>query len=215
MNKSEVLTLASKNLSNNFKGQKEEIMSTLAATANKFRADIANTGTSAVNIAIIPGHYRVDGIGMLGGTEPFIHYHDLTELKKAGIIVQAVLDDGDQTVTGGGTVTCTPSDPAFSIRSFLEYIKFNPMLVQQMSIRSPKGDVGVYANNLKLSKTNPFNRTEEIPISLERFFSVEQYQDTRIDFSMIETGLAISQDLMMILTIPANSSLGIDLYFAN
>jgi len=211
--KTNVLRLAESNLSNNFKG-KGESMEAIVATANSFSADITNTATVPVNIALIPGHYPVVGIGLDGSDKPIPHYHNLAELQKAGITVQAILDDGEQAVTGGN-ITCNASDPAFSIRSFLEYIKTFDMVVSQVSLRSPLGNVAVYDNKLKLSRSNPFFRTEEIPVKTNQFFSVNQYQDFRIDISMLGTGLKLTKDLVVILTIPPKSTVGVDFYFAN
>lgn len=213
MEKSKVLELAEKNLSNNFKGKGEKKMDTLLATANSFGVNITNGGTNPVNIALIPGHYPILGLDTSGAT-PLVHYHELVELTKAGIAVGAILDDGDQPITGG-TLTCLPIDPAFTIRSFMEYIKSYDMIVSRLDIRSDTGNVAVYQNKLKISKTNPFNRTEEVPIKTGQFFSINQYQDNRIEINMLGTGLTISKDLMMILTIPANATVGVDLYFAN
>jgi hypothetical protein len=207
--KREILKSAQKNLSNNFKGK---TMDTVTATANSFSADITNGSSQPVNIALIPGHYPT--LGMTTGTPDIPHYHNLAELAKAGIAVNAILDDGDQSVSGG-TLTCAPADPAYSIRSFLEYIKSFEMLVSQISLRSPAGNVNVYNNKLKFSKSNPFNRTEEIPVKTNQFFDVRQYQDFRIDISMLGTGLKLTKDLVAILTIPANSTVGVDFYFAN
>lgn len=211
------LTLAEKKLSNNFNGKGERSMNTQVATANSFSVDITNSGNVPVNIALVPGHYPVIGIDPLSATPgtPNLHYHSLVELQKAGITVQAVMDDGDQTVSGGGTLTCNPSDPAYSVRSFLEYIKTFEMAVTSMSLRSPTGSVQAYDNKLKLSRSNPFFRTEEIPVKTNQFFSVNQYQDSRIDISMLGTGLSLTKDLVMILTIPPTSTVGVDFYFGN
>ena len=213
--KNRYVALANQNFSNNFTG-KGESMDTIVATANSFSADITNTGTVPVNIALIPGHYPTLGITNTG-TDPVVstvNFTNLSELQNAGITVQAIMDDGTQPVTGG-TIVCNASDPAFTIRSFLEYIKTFDMVVSQVSLRSPAGNVAVYDNKLKLSRSNPFFRTEEIPVKTNQFFSVNQYQDFRIDISMMGTGLKLTKDLVMILTIPPNSTVGVDFYFAN
>ena len=204
--------LAERNLSNNFNGKERE-MNVLSATANAFGVNIVNSGTTPVNIALIPGHYPV--LGMTSGTTPSLHYHNLFELNNVGHMVQAVLDDGDQTVTGGGVVTCSSTDPTYTVRSFLEYIKTFNMALAQIDLRSPTGNVQVYDNKIKFTRTNPFFRAEEVPVRTSRFFSPNQYQDNRIEISMIGTEAVLAKDLLVVLTIPPNSTVGVDMYFTN
>lgn len=213
MNK--IVALAEKNLSNNFLGKGESSMNTVVATANSFSVDISNNGTVPINIALVPGHYPVTGVSVDSLSVPSLHYHNISELSKAGIAVQAVMDDGDQVIAGAGTITCNPLDPTYTVRSFLEYIKTFSMVVSQISLRSPLGTPVVFNNTLKLSRSNPFFRTEEIPVKTGQFFNVMQVQDNRIDISMLGTGLELTKDLVMILTIPAKSTIGVDLMFAN
>lgn len=207
------LDLAEKNLSNNFTGKGEKKMSTIAATANMFKVDIANTGTTAVNVAIIPGHYPT--LQVLGVDPAVLVSNSVSELVNAGQNVQAVLSSEPTTLTGGGTLTCSASDPAYTIESFLNYIKTNPMAVGQMRIRANTGNVSVFNNKFKFQKTNPFNQPEQIPINISKFFSTMQYQDGMIDIPMAETGLILDDSLLMIVTIPGNTSMGIDFTFLN
>ena len=201
--------LAERNLSNNFNG-KGSSMNVLTATANNFGVNISNTGSSPVNIALIPGHYRT--LGMLGGVP---HWHDLTEINKAGVAVQAIMDDGSQDLAGGNTITCNPTDPTYSIRSFLEYINTFDMSLARIDLRNPGGNVEVFTNKIKFSRSNPFFRTEEIPVRTNQFFRTDQYQDNRIEISMAGTDAVLTKDLVVIVTIPPNTILGVDFYFFN
>jgi len=199
--------LANRNLTNNFTGG-ESMTNVISATADKFSLNITNNSGTPVNVAVIPGHYPTAVADSSGN----IKYSSVAELNKDGIPVQFVAADGD-TTNGGITLTCSPVRPEKTISAFLNYIKTNPKGVAQISLRSPSGNVSVYQNTIQLQKTNPFNQPERIPISTDQFFSPTQYQDTRIDIDMLAASLNLDDTLLMFLTVPANSTVGIDFIF--
>ncbi len=207
--KKRILNNANKVLTNNFTGKMSIIQNVGIATQNKFRGNIQNThATSAATVALLPGHYPTAGVS---GTT--IHYHDKSELTKAGIVVDAIWDDATVSFASDtGNIVMSPADPTFTIRSFRKYIELNPMIVTSMTIHA--NDVDAYGGNLKLKKTNPFNVPAEIPVELDKFFSTEQYQDNKIDIDFSGDEVEISDDVLMLLVVPAACTVGVTMRFA-
>jgi hypothetical protein len=222
MKKSEILNKISL-LTNNFTGGKN--MGASNATQNKFKANINNTSsTHACTVALLPGHY--DTIGVISTvtqatTEPYavsaitnkIHYHDTSELTCAGVVCNTVLDDVDATEVSyqGGYIIMTPFDSAYTINSFRRYVMHNPMILKSMTLHS--ASTSAYEGNLKIQKTNPFNRPAEIPIELDKFFDTKQFQDGKIDIDFSEDNLEIADDVLMLLVVPASVSVGVTFRF--
>lgn len=220
-----ILKRSQLNLTNNFK--KDNTMNTVqGATQNKFRANIQNSSsTHAATIALLPGHY--DTLGIINGeieqsaTEPYavtkitstVHYHSTTELTCAGVVAHTVLDDVSATEVSyqGGYIIMTAADSAYTINNFRRYIERNPMILKSMTIHS--STTTAFEGNLKIQKTNPFNRPAEIPIELDKFFSTMQMQDGKIDIDFSKDNLEISDDVLMLLVVPASTTLGVTFRF--
>lgn len=220
----DILKRSKLNLTNNF--NTVNTMETVqGATQNKFRANIQNSSsTHSATVALLPGHY--DTLGIINtitqaATEPYavsavtsaIHYHSTTELACAGVTANTVLDDVSATEVSyqGGYVIMTAADSAYTINSFRRYIERNPMILKSMTIHS--STTTAFEGNLKIQKTNPFNRPAEIPIELDKFFSVNQMQDGKIDVDFSKDNLELSDDVLMLLVVPASTTLGVTFRF--
>lgn len=212
-------------LTNNFNGQNNTIMSIQNATQNKFKANIKNSATNkSATIALLPGHY--DTIGVVttlsqADATPFavsnivstVHYHNLTELTCAGVVAHTVLDDVEATEVayGNGYIIMTAADSAYTINSFRRYIERNPMILKSMTLHS--STTTAYEGNLKIQKTNPFNRPTEIAVELDKFFLTDQFQDGKIDIPMEADNLELSDDVLMLLIVPAGVTVGVTFRF--
>jgi hypothetical protein len=201
-----ILKRSNKILTNNFLGNMGNLVGN--ATQNKFRGNISNTHkTNAATVALLPGHYPI--IGISGST---IHHHNKSELEKAGHQVTTIFDDASVPHSDDqGNVVMSPADPRFTIRSFVEYIRNNAMIIQSMTIHADNPEA--YGGNLKIQKTNPFNRPAEIPVELDKFFNTSQYQDKKIDIDFTGDELEISDDVLVTLVVPKDSNVGVTMRF--
>jgi hypothetical protein len=199
-------------LTNNFLGEMSTTQNVGIAIQNKYRANIKNNAAQAVIIALFAGHYPVIGLdktvnaaGAL--TDVSLHYHDTGELTKGGTFVNAILDDATVPAPGDTTIVMSAADPTFTIRAFREYIRLNPMYLTSMTIHAD--NVDAYGGNLKLQKTNPFNRPSEIPVELDKFFEVSQFQDGKINIDFTGSEVEFSDDVLVLFVVPANSNVGV------
>lgn len=211
--KQNFLKRVNKHLTNNFMSTVQNVG---VAVENKFRANITNQNTSSATIALFPGHYPVLGLTTTTAsgaiTSVKLHYHDTDELKAAGIAVSTVLDDATVPGPNDQPIAMSAADPIYTIRAFREYIKLNPMILTSMTIHANNKDA--YGGSLRLQKTNPFNRPSEIPVELDKFFEVSQFQDGKINISFSGSEIEISDDLLMLFVVPGSSAVGVTFRFS-
>jgi len=212
------LSLAEKNLTNNFIGGKKMAATGNLADAfqNKFSLKITTTATTPRVIAILPSYFKTLGIGMEGSPAvPVPHYHNKQAFVDAGIYVDAIVDDATWVFDGDtGNISVSATEPTKRIRDFLEHIKSFTYTVNRMTIHSP--NIDAYNRSLKFQQPNPFNDAQRIPLDLNQFFSVEQYQDSKIDLdfsNVVGGGWQLTPDLLLLMTVPANANVTIDFFF--
>ena len=205
--------LARRNLSNNFIGEKNmsATANLAAAISNKFGVTITNEANVPITVAILPAHYRT--LGIASGVQ---HYHNITEMNGAGALVNAVIDEGTWTMTGAndttiGTIRVNSTTPTRTVGNFLEYIKHYPQMLAKLLISSKNTDA--FTNSIDVSYVNPFNSAERRPIDMNQYFSLAQYQDTRIDLSFDGVDFPFTPDLLMTIVIPANTTVTLDMFF--
>jgi hypothetical protein len=212
--KAKFLKRVNNTLTNNFMGSTTQNIG--IAVQNNYRANINNLNTQAITVALLPGHYPTIGIDKTPAsgalTDVKLHYHDTVELAKAGVSVTTILDDATVMGPSDQNIVMGAADPAFSIRSFREYVKLNPLMITSMTIHSSNPDA--YGGKLRLQKTNPFNRPSEIPVELDKFFNVDQYQDGKINIDFTGSEVEIADDVLMLLVIPAQCNVGVTFRFA-
>ena len=208
------LKLANKNLSNNFTGGQNmnNVQDLSAAIANKFSVTITSTANRSIMVALLPSYYKTLGIDFdtaTGSATP--HYHNKQALLDAGIKVDAIIDDAQFDLDNGiGDVTIYSSDPSQKIRDYLEHVKYYTRSISKILIHS--ANPAAYRGNIQLQVPNPFFQSAQMPMDMNQFFSLMQFQDNRIDIDLSGVNLAITPDLLFMIPIPANSTVTIDLF---
>jgi len=216
------LTLANKNLSNNFTGgqimatqivQTVQTVDLASAFQNRFSLKITTTATTPKVIALLPSYFKTLGIETTGGVTT-MHYHNKQALIDAGIFVDGIVDDANWVFDGDtGNISVSAAEPTKRIRDFLEHIKSFTYTVGGMTIHSP--NVDAYTRSLKFQLPNPFNDAARIPLDLNQFFKTTQYQDGKIDLDFRDVtggGWQLTPDLLLLMTVPAAANVTIDFY---
>ena len=204
------LKLASKNFSNNFIGgnnMSDSIGDLSSAIANKFGLTITSTAARTILVGVLPSYHKT--LGIASGA---LHYHNKQSLIDAGIMVDAIVDDGVwQLDNNEGQLTVYGTDPAKKIRDFLEHIKYYTRSLSRIIVHSH--NIAAFRGSFRLQQPNPYYDSQRMPIDLNQYFRVDQYQDNKIelDFSGIE--LAVTPDLLLLVPVPANSSVSLDFFF--
>ena len=136
-------------------------------------------------------------------------YNDVTEMQKAGFVVEGVAcdggyDNGEKSGENQISYACTSADPSRSIKKFLDYIKLNPVRLASMEVVSD--DNNSFDTNMKLTYVNPFFKNAEQNIDMSVFFSLYQQASDRI--RMEANGIVELNDLsLFIATIPENTTM--------
>lgn len=136
-------------------------------------------------------------------------YNDVTEMQKAGFVVDGVAcdggyDNGEKSGENQISYACSSADPSRSIKKFLDYIKLNPVRLASMEVVS--GDNNSFDSNMKLTYVNPFFKNAEQNIDMSIFFSLYQQASDRI--RMEANGIVELNDLsLFIATIPENTTM--------
>ena len=168
--KNKFLSLASKNLSNNFTGgnnMSNSIGDLTSAIANKFGVTITSTASQNILVAVLPSYFKTLGITAGSTTEPnqSLHYHNKQALIDAGIMVDAVIDDGNWALDSSlGNITVYGTDPSKKIRDFLEHIKYYTRSLSKILIHS--ANIATYRGSLRLQQPNPYYDSQRMPVDL-------------------------------------------------
>lgn len=210
--RSEILQRSKKVLTNNFTGDKKmaNVPTAQKAIGDKFGFKIANASATAKKIGIIPAPYIPrDGYNVdldAPGTVTK-HMHDITAITAAGIVVDAVLDDG----TIATNVNVTAAKSTANIQNFLEFIKTNPLPLKEILIVST--DASAFNGEIELRKVSPFQLGAPQTIELNQFYDPYQQADDRITVKFGDNELELSDDLFMGLIVPAGATLDITFRF--
>ena len=211
--RSEILQRSNKVLTNNFTGDKKmaSVPTAQKAIGDKFGFKIVNGAATAKKIGIIPAPYIPrDGYALdLTPTKESVtkNMHDITAITAAGIVVDAVLDDGIIATD----VTVTAAKSTASIQNFLEFIKTNPLPLKEILIVS--SDASAFNGEIELRKVSPFQLGAPQTIELNQFYDPYQQADDRITVKFGENELELSDDLFMGLIVPAGATLDITFRF--
>ena len=214
-----ILQLANKNLSNNFTGDNNmnsSIADLTAAIGNKFGMTVKSTASTNTLIGVLPSYFKTLGLDASGPALQ-LHYHNRQALLDAGIRVDAIVDDGQWNFDGvaagwsDGDVTIYGTDPSKKIRDFLEYIKYYTRSIDKILIHSP--NIAAYQGSLRLQQPNPYYDSQRMPLDLNQYFRVDQYQDNKIELDFSGITLDVTPDLLMLVPVPANSTVSIDFFF--
>lgn len=188
------------------------------AIAGKFQFNLANTSGTTKKVAILPAFYdTLANVAATTATGDPLVYTTLvtitntskTALNAAGYDVDAVLDDG--TILPG--LVATAGNSKFSIRSFLNYIRFNRRLCNQLQIKASNKDQ--FDKQLEISSPSPFYQAKVDYIDLTKFRNVMAQQD---DLIMVDffadggQGLMIGSDTYMALQVDTGRSLTVTIY---
>jgi hypothetical protein len=177
----------------------------------RFAIRVKNTSNQVQKVALISAYFDTrENAGRAGG--------DVVQINSNGFNVAAVAFDGIKTGVGlqsdgvtPGTIEFSSGNPATTIDAFSRYIKTNPRMLQSMLIVA--NDQNAFSGSLELTKASPTGNGRMVPIDLNQFFSPQQYQPDRIILDFSNVPLEISDDLVMALNIPANTTMEFNFRF--
>jgi len=210
INRKEFISKANRVLTNNFTG--ENIMDKIdarRAIGDKFGFKIENTSAEAVKVAVIPAPYLPrDGYDFTPeGNVITRHFKDKTELTKAGLVCDAILDDG----TVATNVKVTAAKSTASVRNFINNIVTNPRGLKSMLIVS--NNASAFNGEVELRKVSPFGLGKAETIELNKFYDPYQNATDRITVNFWENELELTDDLFMAITVPAGATMDITFRF--
>ncbi len=193
-------------LSNNFNGDEKQVKHGLQDT---FGVTIKNSDTSvSKKVALLSGHFDTDAFTYDSTKGVEVFKSDPAELKAAGLLCDAVIDDG---VCVDSKVSCIPLDSSKTIRNFRKFIMTNPRELKGVTIISSSPTA--FNSSLVVSSSTPFSKCGEKDIQLASFFSPNQYQSDRIEIDFTENELEFSDLCVLIATIPAGATMTFILRF--
>lgn len=169
-----------------------------------FRMKIANAGGEDKIIAFFAGYISTLGFTVTqDGADPFAvtaideHQHNIAGLLSAGVAVDAVIDDGLILAD----ITCTAMSSENTIRSFKEYIKHNPLLLDRLIISAD--NKSYFDESIVWGELSPLvKQNSEDAQQLEPYFDPYQNQDNKISIPF-KGGLLLDQNRLMYANIPA------------
>ncbi|HPX58981.1 MAG TPA: hypothetical protein PLL02_00955 [Bacteroidales bacterium] len=179
------------------------------AIGDKFGFKIENTSAEAVKVAVIPAPYLPrDGYDFTPeGNVITRHFKDKTELTKAGLVCDAILDDG----TVATNVKVTAAKSTASVRNFINNIVTNPRGLKSMLIVS--NNASAFNGEVELRKVSPFGLGKAETIELNKFYDPYQNATDRITVNFWENELELTDDLFMAITVPAGATMDITFRF--
>jgi len=172
------------------------------ALGEKFGFTIANNGSSDVKVALTHANFPVAKANTSTGE---ISYNDASEITAAGYSVDCVLDDG----TIATNVTATAINPAFRIRHFQQYRRFNPLVIKDMTIQANNSDF--FQQSLTIAYVSPLSDMGKQHIPLNDFYNVNQSSTTKIEIQ--DLNMPVDDTTLMIVTIPAGRTVTFTMKF--
>lgn len=191
------------------------------AIGKKFQFKIKNPTMADKRIAIIPAYFNTDSVTVTKeevtkgqGTVEVVKgvtfsKASASNINAAGVagVVDMVL--ADETV-GAVIMQAVGSR---TIEEFLEYRKTNALALKSMSIKEATAVSGNFENDMQLCKVNPFTQQTTEVIETSKFFDRYQYSQNRVDIDFSDSELEICDDLLWIMTVPANANYVVTLRF--
>lgn len=166
----------------------------------KFAFKIQNTGGSDKVIALLPG--QLNTMAVSGGV---LVFNDKTELNTYGVPVDGVLIDG----TIITDVTGTAKSASATIRHFLDYVKANPLMLQELTVEANNKDV--FEEEIYLRQGTPLDGTGDKQISLTDYLNTMQVQDTKVNIPL--GNLPVGNNTIMWMNIPAGRTVNFNFKF--
>lgn len=139
-----------------------------------------------------------------------MHRHNTAALFAAGYPVDVILDDATVEFEDESTFVMASGNPAKRICDFLDFIKTNPQMLKEMTIISD--DISVFSTDMEVAKLNPFTRSREALIDMNKFVDKYQNLEDRINITFDEP-LEISDVLLWTMSVPAGAKMDIILRF--
>ncbi len=133
----------------------------------------------------------------------------LDYLKRAGYLVDAILDDGE--IAPDVEANTVSSSSISTIRDFQSYIKTNEWRVKSMTIASD--NVDAYECDMEYAHLTPFKQQALNSFETGCHFSVEQENDGKINISFEDDQFVLNDTLLWIVTIPAKTTVKYTLRF--
>lgn len=107
-------------------------------------------------------------------------------------------------------IVMSATNPTKKIGDFLDYIKTNPCMLKELIITS--SDISSFATDMEIAKLNPFSRTPEQLIDLNKFVSKYQNLKDRVNI-LFDQPLEISDLLLWTCNIPTGADMTFTLRF--
>lgn len=127
----------------------------------------------------------------------------VSELLAAGIIVDAVLDDGiiyAEAADPTKYIKVTPTIPRSTVRHLREYIKETPTLIVGMHITCT--DATMFQTDIVSKLVNPYGVYGEKRISFEKYYQTSQFLQNKI---VVKAELQLDPETIALITIPAGA----------
>jgi hypothetical protein len=184
------------------------------ALGKKFKFTVENKNAEDKAIALLPGFFNTDRLHMVEGAPNtgYILKDSGIEITSAGYAVDSVVDDKNSALADAvyNNIICTPGNPQFSIRSFREFVKEQPLVLQGMTIQR-LNDVSVFDQTIRIIEASAIEKIGEDFLSLQDYYSPNQYDSTKI--VMEKLGLLLNFQTLMIMTIPAGAKVAYSFNF--
>jgi len=164
--------------------------------------------------------------GILDTTEQIINaqlqeegsYADVMEaintmLSNAGYPVDAVLATLPAGTVDGQKLVMVPADSTKSIEAFKRYFRTNAHFVKNITVVATSADGFNSVMNF-CNKMYPYKRSSLSEIDLSKFYTVNQYSQTKIEIPFAEGEMEFSDQLWLDINVPAGETykLTIELY---
>ena len=169
----------------------------------RFSFTINNATAGALVFAIMAACF--DTLKLVEGAPNVIWYTNPAAIVAAGYSCDHVIDDG----TIATNVTCTASNSKMAIRHFRDYIKNFGRQIKTLSVQS--SNAAAFNEVIEVVQATPLRGAASDYIALQDFKSVDQTAADKVNVR--ELNLPITYDTLMMLRVPATTSITISFGF--
>lgn len=181
----------------------------------KYTVDNSALGAKDIRIALFAGHFDLMGFKLdAEGKSINKHYHDISEINRYGLNVDAVLDDGKQALKGKEDkeydLVCSAVNQKYSIRNMRDMAKRESFKVTGITFKSAKLDQ--FEGELEVGTTSAFGRGSEHRYDLGNIVDAFQNQ-SNVGVLQVREDFTIDQYTYVIMSIAAGQKFDMTIRF--
>ncbi|MDD2323104.1 MAG: hypothetical protein EOL88_07035 [Bacteroidia bacterium] len=186
-----------------------------SSIGNKFGFTLANTSGASKTVILCPAHFDTmkvvtvitqdESTGEVTAVTNTVQRTEVAKIVAAGFDADCVIDDG--TIAEG--VVATPVNSKFAIRQFLDFVKLNAQIIEEITIQASNPDV--FSKVLTMAQVSPLRKVGEDYVNIQDYY--DQYQTQTNKITIKNVGAVLNKNTLLSFPLDNNRTVTFTLKF--